>query len=112
MQSRSKRLRHPAIELIERRMLLSTTIYVDANATGAVHDGTSWNTAFVDLQQGLTAAVSGDEIHVADGTYKPTSGTARYISFELKDGLIIEGGYAGYGAADPNARGAANTTTL
>jgi len=61
------------IEPFELRLLLST-IYVDANATGATHDGTSWPTAFVDLQQGLALAVAGDEIHVADGTYKRRAG--------------------------------------
>jgi predicted outer membrane repeat protein len=92
------------IESIEPRVLLSTTIYVDANATGATHDGTSWNSAFTDLQQGLAAAVSGDEIHVADGTYKPTSGTDRNSTFALRSGVRLFGGYAGFGSTDPNAR--------
>ncbi len=92
------------IESIEPRVLLSKTIYVDANATSATHDGTSWTNAFVDLQQGLAAAASGDEIHVADGTYKPTSGTDRTISFHLQNNLAIRGGYAGVGAVNPDAR--------
>ena len=75
---KSKRL---ILEAIEPRLLLSKTVYVDANAAGAVHDGASWNTAFVDHQQGLAAAVSGDEIHVADGTYVPSSALNTVLSF-------------------------------
>ena len=59
-------------------------LYVDINSPGPTRDGTSWERAYVDLQQGLAAAVSGDRILVADGTYKPTSGTNRTISFALK----------------------------
>ena len=91
------------IEACEPRVLLST-IYVDASVTGATHDGTSWNTAFADLQQGLAAAAAGDEIHVADGTYKPTQATDRAISFVLTHEINLKGGYGGSGAVDPNAR--------
>jgi hypothetical protein len=92
------------IESIEPRVLLSKTIYVDVNATGATHDGTSWATAFVDLQQGLAAAVSGDEIHVADGIYKPTSGVDRTMSFGLKSNIVVLGGYSGTGSPSPDLR--------
>src|SRR6188768_4163455 len=95
-----KSKRHFIIEAIEPRVLLSTTIYVDVNSFGAVHNGTSWASAFVDLQHALAAAASGDEIHVADGTYKPTSTTDRTISFQLKNGVSLIGGYAGFGAVN------------
>jgi parallel beta-helix repeat protein len=107
-----KSKRHFTMESIEPRVLFSKTIYVDVNASGATHDGTSWNSAFTDLQQGLAAAVSGDEIHVADGTYKPTSGADRTISFALKSGVNIYGGYAGYGTPNPDARDIAAYTTI
>jgi len=64
-------------ERLEGRVLLSKTVYVDVNSSGPVRDGTSWGSAFTDLQLGLGAAASGDEIHVADGVYKPTSGPSR-----------------------------------
>lgn len=92
------------LEALEPRRLLST-VYVDANAAaGGTHDGTSWPTAYLDLQQALTGAASGTEIRVANGTYKPTSGMSRTVSFAMKNGVGLYGGYAGNGAADPNAR--------
>ena len=90
-------------EPLEGRVLL-TTIYVDANPEITTHDGLSWDTAYADLQPVLMAASAGTTIMVADGTYKPTTTTDRSISFQLKDGVSLLGGYAGYGAADPNAR--------
>jgi hypothetical protein len=85
-------------EALEGRVLLAT-VYVDANPAITTHDGKSWDTAYADLQPVLTAAVSGTTIKVADGTYKPTSGTDRTISFVLKSGVGLYGGFAGFGAA-------------
>lgn len=110
MRSR-KSIRAALIEAVEPRQLLST-IYVDANATGATHNGASWNSAYQDLQQGLATAVSGDEIHVADGTYKPTSGTDRKISFALKSGVKLFGGYAGFGEFNPDTRNTNSNLTI
>ena len=103
-QIRRHRRTH-TIENLEFRRLLST-YYVDANAPGTTQNGSSWELAFKDLQSILTKStlVSGDTIKVADGTYKPTAGTDRSVSFNLKKGVGIFGGYAGYGANDPNAR--------
>ena len=100
-----------AIEAMESRVLLST-LYVDASAPGPDYDGASWATAYTDLQLALGAASAGDEIRIADGTYKPTSTADRTISFALRDGVAICGGYAGYGAADPDARDIAAYPTI
>ena len=100
-----------AIEAMEGRVLLST-LYVDASAPGPANDGASWATAYNDLQLALGASVGGDEIRIADGTYKPTSTTDRTISFALRNGVSIYGGYAGYGAPDPDARDIALYPTI
>jgi len=45
------------------------------------------------------------EIHVAQGTYHPAGpGGNRQESFELIDGLVLRGGYAGVQNADPGIR--------
>ncbi|MGA2230689.1 MAG: right-handed parallel beta-helix repeat-containing protein [Tepidisphaeraceae bacterium] len=98
-------------ELLESRRLLSV-VYVDANSPGMVHDGASWATAYKHLQSALSAAVSGDTIEVAQGTYKPTTGTDRTASFGLKDGVAIEGGYAGDLTASPGARNVKGNPTI
>ncbi|MHC4721096.1 MAG: right-handed parallel beta-helix repeat-containing protein [Planctomycetota bacterium] len=73
-------------------------IYVDENAAGA-NNGTSWLNAFVDLQEGLAIAQSGDEIWVAQGTYYPSELTdpcdPRSATFQLIDGVALYGGFAG-----------------
>lgn len=90
------------VDHLELRRLLST-VYVSAAATGA-NNGTSWTNAYTDLQTALIAAASGTTIEVGQGTYKPTSSTDRTISFELKIGVSIYGGYAGTGQSNPDAR--------
>jgi parallel beta-helix repeat protein len=93
--------------------MVSTTlagqiIFVDADASGA-NDGSSWADAYNYLQDALAAASSGDEIWAAQGIYKPDEGggvTAgdRTATFQLKNGVAIYGGYAGFGEPNSNAR--------
>ncbi|MBL8761625.1 MAG: hypothetical protein JNL50_10015 [Phycisphaerae bacterium] len=72
--------------------------YVNDNASGA-SDGTSWATAYTDLQVPLVAAknIGGAyaEIWTAQGFYYPTSGTSRTASFVIPSGLRLYGGFAG-----------------
>jgi len=77
------------------------TWYVDDDAPLG-GDGTSWDTAFKHLQDALWVALAGDEIRVAQGTYKPDQDEAgnvtpgaRETPFSLKNGVAIYGGYAG-----------------
>ena len=84
------------------------TIYVDADANG-LNNGSSWMDAYRYLQDALAAALSGDEIWVAEGIYKPDQGVGitpgdREATFQLKNGVTLKGGYAGLGEPDPNAR--------
>lgn len=74
-------------------------IYVKAG-TGGSHTGTSWATAYDNLQSALTAAAAGDSIFVAAGVYKPTliagSGSdPRDMTFLLKSNVYLFGGFAG-----------------
>jgi predicted outer membrane repeat protein len=72
-----------------------TRIYVKADAQPP-YDGTSWQTAFNDLQDALSIAQANTEIWVAAGTYRPDRGTgAREASFRLKNGVQLFGGFAG-----------------
>jgi len=82
--------------------------YVDADANGA-NDGSSWTDAYNYLQDALADANSGDEIWVAEGIYTPDSNSAdpngsgdAMATFQLKNGVAIKGGYAGFGEPDPN----------
>lgn len=73
----------------------SSRIYVNQHSSGS-NTGESWLNAYPDLQHALNRAQYGDTIWVAEGTYKPTSTTDRTISFELKNGVVLMGGFAGY----------------
>lgn len=76
--------------------LRSQQIYfVDLNAISGQQNGTSWSNAFINLQTALSAAQHGDEIWVAKGVYYPTDSTNRSISFELKNGIRLLGGFNG-----------------
>jgi hypothetical protein len=87
-------------------------LYVDPDAPGTV-DGKDWAGAYNHLQDALTAAASRGvhvEIHMAEGVYRPDTSASspkgtrdRNASFRLGNVTLI-GGYAGFGAADPNLR--------
>jgi len=74
-------------------------IYVDDNAS-AEGNGTSWVTAHKYLQDALADAEYGDEIWVAEGTYKPDQGAGktagdRASPFVLVNGVGMYGGFLG-----------------
>ena len=96
--------------------IVGSTIYVDTEATGN-NDGSSWSNAFLCLQDALAQAQYGDEIRVANGTYRPdqqvmmrrdrpqiVSSGEWTATFQLIDGVAIKGAYAGFGEPDPDAR--------
>lgn len=79
------------------------TIYVDDDAPGT-NNGSSWINAYTDLQTALANAISNDQIRVAQGTYKPTNGTDRTVSFQLKNNVELYGGYGGFAELNPDGR--------
>ncbi len=72
----------------------AVTCYVNAAATGS-NAGTSWANAYTDLQSALANYPTCTEVWVARGTYKPTATTDRTISFNVKPGVIVYGGFNG-----------------
>ncbi len=60
--------------------------------------GDTWQAA-CDLQVALAHAAAGDEIWIAAGTYTPTGGADRTVSFQLRDGVDLYGGFAGVESA-------------
>lgn len=67
-------------------------IYVKEGAQG---NGTSWDNALGNLQNALGIAKKGDQIWVARGTYYPTNGNGRNVSFVIPDGVQVYGGFVG-----------------
>ncbi|MFK7810746.1 MAG: choice-of-anchor Q domain-containing protein [Saprospiraceae bacterium] len=87
--------------------------YVKPTSSGS-GDGSSWANASGDLRTTLTAAVNGDIIWVAAGTYKPTTGTDRSLSFVIPSGVKVYGGFSGNeeGEMNPNFRDLKNNVTI
>ncbi|MHC4500677.1 MAG: choice-of-anchor Q domain-containing protein, partial [Planctomycetota bacterium] len=92
-----------------------SVMYVDDNAQGA-NNGTSWADGFTDLQEALSivrALPQVSELRVAQGQYRPAGpfGDPAAI-FGLINGVAIKGGYAGFGAPNPNARDISKYETI
>ena len=62
-------------------------VYVSKSASGPTHDGKSWATAFLTVQEGVNAALPGEEVWVAAGTYEERIG--------LRGGVAAYAGFAG-----------------
>ena len=88
-------------------------IYVDADAPG-FNNGSSWENAYNFMQDALTdanSALKPVEIRGTEGIYTPDSNSAdpngsgdRTTTFQLINGVILRGGYAGFGEPDPDVR--------
>jgi hypothetical protein len=86
-------------------------LYVDDDAAGA-NNGSSWENAYVYLQDALADANSTEkpvEIRVAQGIYRPNQRMLQTPgdgdnTFTLINEVTLKGGYAGFDKPDPNAR--------
>ena len=85
--------------------------FVKADAAGA-NNGSSWANAYTDIQAALAVADWGDEIWVAAGTYKPTTGTDKMIFFVMVAGVGLYGGFVGTEIAREQRDWQANKTIL
>ncbi|MEM8859990.1 MAG: right-handed parallel beta-helix repeat-containing protein [Chloroflexota bacterium] len=102
--------------------------YVDQSAFGD-NDGSNWEDAYLTLQQALDVAVSGDEIWVAEGVYKPTRpytptiaandfdppsdfDTDKLATFLLTEGVAIYGGFESGGSIFSDRDWESNLTIL
>src|ERR1043166_3901415 len=93
------------------RSFAQTTIYVDVSRVTGANDGSSWANAFqgaLGLQAALAAAAPGTQIWIAQGRYTPAGvGGSRSVSFALKSGVELYGGFVGnetdVGQRDPAA---------
>lgn len=99
-----------------------TIRYVSATGTSTnAASATSWASSTTDLQGAINASAPGDQVWVAAGSYKPTNITgpdSRTISFSLKEGVAVYGGFTGAEvtlsqrfAVNPNT-GQPSSTTL
>lgn len=91
-----------------------TVVYVDDDAPLG-GDGTTWNTAYRFLQDGLAFAADPEnnvsEVRIGQGHYlpdrdeqNPDSTGDQVATFDLISDVAIRGGYAGFGAPDPDFR--------
>jgi len=86
----------------------AATFYAQSGGSGTC---SSWLDA-CDLQYAISQSGSGDKIWVKAGTYLPTTGTDRTISFTLKNGVAIYGGFSETATDWAQRNPAANVTTL
>ena len=93
------------------------SLRVDSTSTAMIPDGSTWTLSFPFLQDALTAAGPGDVIIVAQGSYFPDDGAGltqglRTHTFEMKDQVILLGGFAGLQGQNPDDRDVAAFPTV
>ena len=92
------------ISIIAAGNAVSAVIFVDASATGN-NDGTTWTDAYTNLQDGINAGISGDEVWVAAGTYASQT-------FDMAAGVDLYGGFDGTETLREDRDWEANPTIL
>ncbi len=66
----------------------ATVVYVDADAPGPIHNGTSWATAYTGIGQAISATGTGSDYWIAAGTYRESVTMTQYSK--------LYGGFLGY----------------
>jgi len=82
----------------------ASIFYVNKASTAAAPDGKTWATAFTTVQSAINAAVSGDEVWVAKGTYVEI--------ITLASGVPLYGGFVGTETARTQRNWKTNATIL
>lgn len=85
--------------LLVIQMFAGTVFFVKTNGNDS-NDGKSWSSAFASFQKAYNSAVSGDQVWIAQGVYKPTYNFGLTIEeesrhFRLKNGVSFYGGFTG-----------------
>ena len=87
--------------------------FVDLRATNGLKNGTSWDNAYLRLQDALAIAGAGDEIWVAGGIYAPAPANGdRYASFQLVEDVKLLGGFSGTENSSSERRYLSHVTIL
>ncbi len=98
----------------------AAVLFVNGAAVGT-NNGASWGNAFTHLQSALSVAVSGDEIWVAKGVYKPSVkldldangvSEAREATFRIPNGVKVYGGFIGGEVTEEARNWVTNLTIL
>ncbi len=92
-------------------MQAQTIYYVTTTGAGS-QNGSNWANASSNLQATINGAVANSQIWVKAGTYKPTTGTDRSISFVMKNNVAIYGGFNGTETALAQRNYNTNVTVL
>jgi hypothetical protein len=88
---------------------MATVYRVTTSGTDAA-SGADWATNAITLQGALATAMSGDEIWVAAGIYKP--GAVQSSTFNIGPDLAVYGGFAGTETALSQRNWTTNVTVL
>jgi parallel beta-helix repeat protein len=85
-------------------------LFVDDDAAGN-NNGSNWTDAYTNLQDALNLStnIGVQEIRIAQGVYRPDQGSGnipgnRTATFQLINGVVIKGGFAGVSEVDPDIR--------
>ncbi|MDZ7896849.1 MAG: choice-of-anchor Q domain-containing protein [Arcicella sp.] len=93
-------------------MPTSSVVYVNIANTNTPQNGSSWATAYANLQLALALAPANSDFWVAKGVYKPTASTNRIIPFIIPSGARLFGGFAGTETMLSQSNVEANPTIL